>query len=116
MAILRILSITWFILEAWLSHTPGEKSGKESRSLSAVLHVDECFLRKAAHVVMFTVLAMLVSLSFPTWCLWLVVGWCIVDEATKPLVPGRHFSWLDVGLNLLGTTVGIATGYGLVHG
>ena len=113
---MKIIAILWFILEAWLSHTPGERSGKESRSLSAVLHVDERLLRKTAHVVMFTVLAILVSLSFPKWCLWLVVGWALVDEATKPLVPGRHFSWPDVGLNLLGTAVGIAAGYGLAHG
>ena len=115
MAILRILSITWFILEAWLSHTPGERSGKESKSLSAVLHVNESFLRKAAHVVMFMILAALVAVSFPPWCLWLVAGWALVDEVTKPLVPGRHFSWPDVGLNLLGTAVGFAAGYGLAQ-
>lgn len=26
--------------------------------------------------------------------------------ATKPLIQGRHFSWFDVGLNLLGTVIG----------
>ena len=112
---MKIVAILWFILEAWLSHTPGDKSGEESRSLSAVLHVNEGFLRKAAHVMMFAVLALLVALSFPQWCLWLVAGWALADEATKPFVLGRHFSWQDVGLNLLGTAVGIVTGYGFAH-
>ena len=30
----------------------------------------------------------------------------LVDEATKPWIQGRHFSWFDVGLNLIGTFTG----------
>ena len=39
------------------------------------------------------------------YSVWLTVGtivWVWADEATKPLVQGRHFSWLDVGGNVLG--------------
>ncbi|WP_373218865.1 hypothetical protein [Ruminococcus sp. 5_1_39BFAA] len=32
--------------------------------------------------------------------------WSYVDEATKPWIQGRHFSWFDVGLNLIGTFIG----------
>ena len=34
------------------------------------------------------------------------IVWAWADEATKPLVQGRHFSWFDVGLNIEGIKVG----------
>lgn len=39
---------------------------------------------------------------------WMIIAalWSYVDEATKPLIQGRHFSWFDVGLNLIGTFIG----------
>ena len=39
---------------------------------------------------------------------WLIIApvWSYVDEATKPLIQGRHFSWFDVGQNLIGTVIG----------
>ena len=42
----------------------------------------------------------------------LIVLWSFIDEATKPLIQGRHFFWQDVGLNLIG--VGIGSLLGLV--
>ena len=39
---------------------------------------------------------------------WLfAIVWAWADEATKPLVQGRHFSWFDVGLNVLGIAIGM---------
>lgn len=66
----------------------------------------------AAHVVVFAVLTVLLGLTlqsggYPLWYLSGVVLWSYVDEATKPLVQERHFSWFDVGLNLLGTGIGV---------
>ena len=39
---------------------------------------------------------------------WMIIAalWSYVDEATKPWIQGRHFSWFDVGLNLIGTFIG----------
>ncbi|MDD7131346.1 MAG: VanZ family protein [Firmicutes bacterium] len=39
---------------------------------------------------------------------WIIIAalWSYVDEATKPWIQGRHFSWFDVGLNLIGTFIG----------
>ena len=71
-------------------------------------------LRKTAHPVLFAGLAVLVGLALqsancgagllPAGIAQLL--WCWGDEATKRMVPGRHFSWLDVGLNALGTLLG----------
>lgn len=42
----------------------------------------------------------------PMWFMIFPAVWSYADEATKPLIQGRHFSWFDVGLNLLGTVIG----------
>ena len=41
------------------------------------------------------------------WKMAAAVVWSFADEATKPLIPGRHFSWIDVGLNLVGCVPGL---------
>jgi hypothetical protein len=42
---------------------------------------------------------------------WYGVGavfvWALLDEVTKIPIRGRHFSWLDVGLNLGGAALGM---------
>ena len=87
----------------------------------------EIFLRHAAHVVEFVVLSILVYatiMSIPvdsddnrrTWmivCMMATVGVVIFawfDEYKKKLlqIEGRHYSIIDVGLNLIGVVVGIA--------
>lgn len=115
----------WFVFMTWLSHQTGEQTGRASRTLAQDLHplcrqedLEQlnALLRKAAHVVVFAVLAALVTLALRradgALCLpvgyAIVVVWCWADEATKRFVPGRHFSWLDVGLNLLGSCLGAA--------
>ena len=70
-------------------------------------------LRCAAHVVTYLILVLLLGITralggLPYWPLTVVLGWSWVDEATKPLVRGRHFSWRDVGLNWLGCGLGFA--------
>lgn len=73
-------------------------------------------LRRIAHVIVFAVLTVLLGMTLqtgemqigrvPMWLMIFPVAWSYVDEATKPLIQGRHFSWFDVGLNLLGTVIG----------
>ena len=120
----------WFVFMTWLSHQTGEETGRVSRTLAKDLHPlcrredpeqRNALLRKAAHVVVFAVLAALGTLAvqcagaprfLPVWY-GAVAVWCWADEATKRFVPGRHFSWLDVGLNLLGSCIGAALLWGL---
>ena len=69
-------------------------------------------LRRLAHVVVYAVLTVLlaITLKLGGYSLWLTAGtivWGWADEATKPLVQGRHFSWLDVGRNVLGIALGM---------
>lgn len=115
--------VGWFLLMTWLSHQSGPKTAEESRALARELQpllpgrdleTINFLLRKAAHVVVFAVLAILASGTAaaigapvpPAWVYGLLAVWCWGDEATKPLVPGRHFSWLDVGLNGAGVALG----------
>lgn len=39
--------------------------------------------------------------------IFLVLIWAVVDEATKSLIEGRRFTWFDVGLNEVGSLIGI---------
>lgn len=119
------LTAGWLLLMTWLSHQSGPETARESEALARELRpllpgrdleTANYLLRKAAHVGVFAVLAVLVSGTWnkleaplPRWGLYgALLLWCWVDEATKPLVPGRHFSWLDVGLNGAGVALGTA--------
>lgn len=108
-----------------LSHQTGQQTSRVSRTLAEELHpllpaADterlNTLLRKAAHVVVFGVLTVLLAATLYAGQMqhWhpvagaVLVLWCWGDEATKRGVPGRHFSWLDVGLNGLGVLLGSA--------
>lgn len=120
---LLALSLGWFLLMTWLSHQDGDHTrrmslfwarafGHAGEDAEALQHRNMA-LRRLAHPGLFAVWAALVA---ATRCAgggaagWLAVPliWAWGDEATKPLVPGRHFSWLDVGLNLAGCLAGYA--------
>lgn len=100
-------AVVWLGIEVWLSHTSGPRSGYQSETLAKLSGVDEVLLRRSAHVFLFLVLGALAGAGFG----WIGIGsaavWAVVDELTKPLIPGRHFSWIDVGLNLAGVAVGV---------
>lgn len=104
---MRFAAVVVFIVECVLSHTPGDRSGEESAWLARTTGIKEGLLRGGAHVFLFSILSVFAALGFG----WIGIGvatvWTVIDEATKPLIPGRHFSVLDVGLNLIGVVVGI---------
>lgn len=104
----KIAAIGWFIIEVVLSHTPGDKSGEESRTLSRLTHVDERLLRRAAHVFLFLALSFCAGMGWQ----WIGIGavgvWAVIDELTKRRVSGRHCSAFDMILNLAGTVIGMA--------
>lgn len=106
----------------YLSHQDGEHTGMASRELAEKLSALDFLgsemnilngrLRRLAHVVVYAVLAVLlaITLKLGGHSPWLTAGiivWAWADEATKPLVQGRHFSWFDVGLNVLGIVIGM---------
>lgn len=76
-------------------------------------------LRSSAHVMIYLILTAMLCISFmllgkqhhfiiPAWAGAIFCAFCAwADEATKIFVDGRHFSVLDVGLNMVGCGVGI---------
>ena len=69
-------------------------------------------LRRLAHVVVYAMLTVLLAITlklggYSPWLTADIIVWAWADEATKPLVRGRHFSWFDVGLNVLGIAIGM---------
>lgn len=112
-----VLTVGWFVFMTYLSHQNGAETAETSLKLAEFLGNENLngWLRRAAHVVLFLVLAVLPSFTIAAWDLdwrfvFLVLGWAVVDEATKPLVDGRHFAWFDVGLNEVGSLIGIVIG------
>lgn len=123
--VLVAMTILWFAWMTWLSHQNGEDTGKASRDLARCLEGTFPFvkmdleqwnrhLRKMAHVVVFAVLTVLLGLTLTAASVALpklpflvaVSVWAWADEKTKIPIPGRHFSWQDVGLNLMGILMG----------
>ena len=114
-----VLTVTWFIFMTYLSHEDGEHTSRTSLRLARHLKflgddIEEIntYLRKVAHIVVFAVFAILYCTTvkianLPLWTLSLVYLFSIVDEITKPLIKGRHFSWYDVLFNVAGTTIGV---------
>lgn len=103
----KIAAFVWLGIEVWLSHENGEKSGEESAWLARRTGIKEGLLRRAAHFTLFAVLGLLTGFGFDWYGVGFAALWSVVDEATKPLIPGRHFSWIDVGLNLAGVVLGM---------
>lgn len=114
----KMSQYSWFTVY-YLSHQDGEHTGRTSRELAEKLSVLDpdinilnSRLRRLAHVMVYAVLTVLlaITLKLGGYFPWLTAGaivWAWADEATKPLVQGRHFSWLDVGLNVLGIVIGM---------
>ena len=130
--IITAAAVIWFVLAFFLSHQGGTGTTQLSlgmtrwlvRQLNRVTGFDvsvEAFhilLRRSAHVIVFLVLAALVCMSL--WLLsreyhqplrpWIgflfCIVFCLLDEVTKIGISGRHFSWFDVGLNVIGCLVG----------
>lgn len=104
----KVAAMGWLIIEAVLSHTPGPTSSVESKTLSRWTGINEGWLRRAAHVFLFLVLGLLSALGFGVYGIVGAGVWSFADEATKPFIPGRHCSVLDIFLNLGGCVAGMA--------
>lgn len=104
---MRFAAVVVFIVEVVLSHQGGEKSGEESAWLARTTGIKEGLLRGGAHVFLFSLLSVFSALGFGPWAFVFCFVWSVADEWTKRRIRGRHFSWIDVGLNLAGVAVGV---------
>ena len=118
-----VIAVIWLILMTYLSHQNGTETANTSERFAEFLHqfswfrktdinVLNMFLRRLAHVVLFMLLSGLVGVivnmtKWTKWILFFPFFWCWFDEFTKPWIQGRHFDWLDVGLNVMGCLVGL---------
>lgn len=110
--IFPIFTIVILLLAIWLSHQPGDISGMESSRIAAFLGVSDEFLRSACHYMLFLLIAVCCGVSLvlwekPLWWMLLIFALCLADEASKPLIVGRHFSWIDSGKNAVGAAGGM---------
>ena len=107
-----IFTIIIFVLAIWLSHQPGDISGRESAHLAELLGVSDAFLRSACHYAFFLLITFCFGMSLvlwekPVWWVIFIFVLCWLDEASKPMIIGRHFSWIDVGKNAIGALGGM---------
>ena len=110
--IFPVITLVILIVAVWLSHQPGDISGMESSRIAAFLGVSDTFLRSACHYVLFFLITICCGVSLvlwekPLWWLLFILPLCWLDEASKPLIMGRHFSWIDSGKNAIGAIAGI---------
>ena len=124
--ILIMLTTISFIILFYRSHQNGEDTHETSQTLTEhlsflspdteTLHSN---LRRYAHIILFAVFTFfftltLNTLSFSYYFLAFPLLYTWVDEATKVFIPGRHFSWFDVVLNIIGVVVGVLLGVAVV--
>ena len=124
--ILLTLTTISFIILFYLSHQNGEDTRETSQTLTdhlsflspdtETLHSN---LRHYAHIILFAVFTFLFTLtlntlSFSYYFLMFPLLYTWADEATKVFIPGRHFSWFDVGLNIIGVVIGVLLGFAVV--
>lgn len=110
--IFPVITLVILIVAVWLSHQPGDISGMESSRIAAFLGVSDTFLRSACHYVLFFLITICCGVSLvlwekPLWWLLFILPLCWLDEASKPLIMGRHFSWIDSGKNAIGAIAGM---------
>lgn len=124
--ILSLITTIWFCFMTYLSHQDGK--GTTELSVGIVEKIIKYFyltnyyneihilIRHLAHITVFAIFIVLVLLTLSQkWkskkifigAILLTVLWTWGDEITKISIPGRHFSWRDVLLNLLGVIIGI---------
>ena len=128
-SIMCAVTTAWFIFMTYLSHQNGEETARASERLMRLFwFLDESqiemvsgWTRRGAHVFCFTVLTilLLMALRLANLHAWMgvlaVCVWCFFDEWTKRTIPGRHYSTLDVTLNIAGVFLGWLIWKGIHH-
>lgn len=122
---LMLCTIGWFCFMTYLSHQSGKATAELSMGITKKIieffqlgHYNEIhnLMRKLAHPFVFSIFTILVlfmlvqkwnNKKILIFAITFMGLWAWIDEITKLLIPGRHFSWYDVLLNLLGVVIGI---------
>lgn len=118
-------AILWLGIIFFLSGQTGEETASLSLAITRWLMrflpgVSETglhsWLRKAAHVGVYFVEGALLYPALRAWLRGMGKGFCLTvavcaliaaaDEAHKALIPGRHCSWDEAALNVLGAFLG----------
>ena len=129
-----VLVISWMILIFWFSSAGHEvSSGQSERVVQSIRHmtnisVPEMIVRKAAHVFLYFVLGILLTLLVRTyhirwrsvvlWAVGIACAYAATDEAHQSLVGGRSGQVSDVLLDTAAACVGavvIAGGYMFIY-
>ena len=126
--LLWLFCLTWLAVLVWLSSQDGAATAETSIRIAKFLmrlwqipaarlaDVDS-LLRTLAHFAGFLVLGcaafVTVRLTWPKqrhsalWVIALCSPIAVLDEVKKIFIPGRHLSWAEAGLNILGVAVGV---------
>jgi len=72
------------------------------------ISVDEGILRSGAHIVEYGILGITLCFCFG-WkkTLWISPLYGLCDELLKIFLPTRHFSLVDIGMDIIGTLLAI---------
>jgi VanZ family protein len=121
--VLWSLTIGWLCLAWFLSSQTGEASGRLSGQLAAAIsrffglalenvQKIDSVLRTAAHFVVFGILSVLATISAIKtfrkhnhawlWPLPVNISIAVIDEIRKSAIPGRHTSYSEAMINVLG--------------
>ncbi|HAG04126.1 MAG TPA: hypothetical protein DCG28_01690 [Lachnospiraceae bacterium] len=132
--ILSALTFVWFCFMTYLSHEDGIHTSVTSHNAAqTVTNVNEhiritekntnaidTFLRHWAHPTVFFVLTLLLLSTLKTRnykalpAIIFLFVWSFLDEYSKQLITGRHYSFDDVKFNMAGVVAGIAVFYAAV--
>lgn len=103
------VDILWLCVMLYLSHASGEHTARQSRELHRITRINEKVLRVVAHLVCYMVLGVLWAITVDV-SIWLaaLIPVAVIDEGTKQFIKGRHTSYPEMGLNILGAAIGVS--------
>lgn len=106
-----------FFLSGQNAQESVEVSSGFLEKLLAILpfNISENFLRDAAHIAEYCLLAALLFFSFrytfgknkPAFAFLCTVAYSITDEIHQHFIPGRTFQWYDLGIDALGAAAAV---------
>lgn len=120
MCLFRVLSALCICAIVGLSFIPGETSAKLSKgaisNTGKILNISNTkwihyYIRRSCHPIEFLILEILLSLSFSTdlsvhlYSVLVAIAIAFLDEFVKLFIKGRHFSFEDILLDILGVVI-----------
>lgn len=122
-----MLSLLWICIILGLSCIPGELSSKLSKgaiskSGKKIFNIADTkwlhyYIRRSCHPIEFFVLEILLTFSFSEqiriqpYAVFIAVVIAVFDEFVKLFIKGRHFSFEDIILDLVGIAIAVIVIY-----